>query len=65
MNELRLRTVLEPAVPAGAILLTDEQVEQLGAKEYAVWIAEAKREETRQRRVTQALQMLRDGKTRS
>ena len=31
MNELRLRTVLEPAGPAGAIVLTDEQVEQLGA----------------------------------
>ena len=31
MTELRLRTVLEPAGPAGAIVLTDEQVEQLGA----------------------------------
>ena len=34
-------------------------------KEYARWIAEAKREETRQRRVQQALDMLRAGKTRS
>jgi hypothetical protein len=34
-------------------------------KEYARWIAEAKREETRQRRVAQALEMLRQGKTRS
>ncbi len=34
-------------------------------KEYARWIAEAKREETRDRRVAQALQMLREGKTRS
>jgi hypothetical protein len=34
-------------------------------KEYARWIEEAKREETRDRRVTQALQMLREGKTRS
>jgi hypothetical protein len=34
-------------------------------KEYARWIAEAKREETRDRRVVQALQMLRAGKTRS
>jgi hypothetical protein len=34
-------------------------------KEYARWIEEAKREETRQRRVVQALQMLREGKTRS
>jgi uncharacterized protein YdeI (YjbR/CyaY-like superfamily) len=34
-------------------------------KEYARWVAEAKREETRQRRVQQALDMLRAGKTRS
>ena len=34
-------------------------------KEYARWIAEAKQEETRQRRVTQALDMIRAGKTRS
>ena len=34
-------------------------------KEFARWVAEAKREETRQRRVEQALQMLREGKTRS
>src|SRR5690349_13391538 len=34
-------------------------------KEYARWIAEAKREETRERRVAQALEMLRAGKTRS
>ncbi|MDQ6842233.1 MAG: YdeI/OmpD-associated family protein [Actinomycetota bacterium] len=31
-------------------------------KEFARWVAEAKREETRQRRVTQALQMLSEGK---
>lgn len=34
-------------------------------KEYARWIAEAKHEETRQRRVEQALDMIRAGKTRS
>jgi hypothetical protein len=34
-------------------------------KEYARWIAEAKRDDTRKRRVTQALQMLKDGKTLS
>ena len=34
-------------------------------KEYARWIAEAKREETRQRRVAQVLEMLRQGKARS
>lgn len=34
-------------------------------KEYARWITEAKRDETRQRRVTRALEMLRDGETLS
>jgi hypothetical protein len=34
-------------------------------KEYARWVADAKREETRQRRVRQALEMIRSGKTRS
>lgn len=34
-------------------------------KEYAVWVVEAKREETRERRVAQALEMLREGRTRS
>jgi hypothetical protein len=34
-------------------------------KEYARWIAEAKKEETRERRVAQALGMLREGRTRS
>jgi HEAT repeat protein len=32
-------------------------------KEYARWVAEAKRDETRQRRVDQALRMLREGKS--
>lgn len=34
-------------------------------KEYARWVAEAKREETRDRRVTRALRMLREGQTLS
>ncbi len=34
-------------------------------KEYARWIAEAKREQTRDRRVEQAVTMLREGKTLS
>ena len=34
-------------------------------KEYARWIEEAKREETRERRVSQALEMIRAGQTRS
>jgi hypothetical protein len=32
-------------------------------KEYARWVGDAKRPETRERRVTQALEMLREGKT--
>jgi uncharacterized protein YdeI (YjbR/CyaY-like superfamily) len=34
-------------------------------KEYARWIADAKRDETRVRRVQQALDMIKAGKTRS
>jgi hypothetical protein len=34
-------------------------------KEYVRWVEDAKRVETRQRRVTQAVRMLREGKTRS
>ena len=34
-------------------------------KEYAVWIAEAKKDETRERRVSQAVEMLKAGRTRS
>jgi bacteriocin resistance YdeI/OmpD-like protein/uncharacterized protein DUF1905 len=34
-------------------------------KEYARWINEAKRDETRERRLAQALEMLRQGKTRT
>jgi uncharacterized protein YdeI (YjbR/CyaY-like superfamily) len=34
-------------------------------KEYARWIEEARREETRQRRIARALELLRQGKTRS
>ncbi|HEX4059817.1 MAG TPA: YdeI/OmpD-associated family protein [Streptosporangiaceae bacterium] len=34
-------------------------------KEFARWVAEAKREETRQRRVQQAIEMIRAGQTRS
>ena len=34
-------------------------------KEYARWVAEAKRDETRRRRVEQAVEMIRAGQTRS
>ena len=42
-----------------------EQMAFSHRKEYARWIAEAKQEETRQRRVEQALEMIRAGKTRT
>ena len=42
-----------------------ERLSYTHRKEYARWIDEAKRDETRQRRVAQALEMLRQGKTRS
>lgn len=34
-------------------------------KEYAAWVADAKREETRQRRVAQAIERLREGRPRT
>ena len=34
-------------------------------KEYIEWIVEAKRDETRQRRLSQAIEMLAEGKTRN
>jgi hypothetical protein len=34
-------------------------------KEFASWVAEAKKDETRERRVAEALRMLREGRTRS
>ena len=42
-----------------------EQLAYTHKKEFARWIAEAKREETKQRRIGQALEMLREGRTRS
>jgi hypothetical protein len=65
------RTVEVPPALAGAL------AEDAGAKaiydglaythrkEYARWIAEAKKEETRERRVAKAIEMLKEGKTRS
>jgi hypothetical protein len=44
---------------------TFERLAYTHRKEYVRWIGEAKRDETRQRRVAQALEMLRSGKTRN
>lgn len=55
-----------------AVLATDRQAAAsfdamafTHRKEYARWIAEAKQEDTRQRRAQQALDMIRAGKTRT
>ena len=62
------RTVDPPPDLAGA-LAADPQaraafdgLSYTHQREYAEWVAEAKREATRRRRVTQAVQMLRDGR---
>ena len=57
MGEIRFRTRLEKRGPAAAVVLDDDQMAAVGEG--------AKREEARQRRVTQAIDMIRAGKTRS
>ena len=65
------REVEVPEALAGALSAdpvagaTFEALAYTHRKEYARWIAEAKREETRDRRVQEALAMLREGRTRS
>jgi uncharacterized protein YdeI (YjbR/CyaY-like superfamily) len=65
------RTVDVPAMLADGLAADAEAAaafEKLAythRKEYARWIDEAKREETRARRVAQALEMIRSGQTRS
>jgi hypothetical protein len=61
---------VEVPQPLAEALAGDEQAQAAFAalaythrKEYARWIAEAKREETRRRRVGRALEMLRQGET--
>ena len=65
------RTVEVPPALADALAGDDaaaaawERLAFTHRKEFARWIEEAKRDETRSRRVQQALEMLRAGKTRS
>lgn len=65
------REVEVPEALASALARDEQAREKFDAlafthrKEYARWIEEAKREETRERRVAQALAMLREGRTRS
>jgi hypothetical protein len=57
MAHIQLTATLVSRGPAVAVVLDDEQVAAVGEG--------AKREDTRRRRVDQALEMLRAGKTRS
>lgn len=65
------REVELPAVLAEALETDPEAKRAFDAlafthrKEYATWVAEAKRAETRDRRVAQALELLREGRTRT
>jgi hypothetical protein len=69
--DTELRTVEVPPALAEALdadpeaKTTFEGLAFTHRKEFARWIDEAKREETRARRVTQALDMIRTGRTRS
>jgi hypothetical protein len=63
---------VEVPEPLAAALATDPQAKAAfdalafsHRKEYARWVAEAKRDETRQRRVQLAIEMIRTGRTRS
>lgn len=69
--DLGTRTVDVPDALVAA-LATDpaaekafERISFTHRKEYARWISEAKRDETRQRRVQRALEMIKAGKHRS
>jgi uncharacterized protein YdeI (YjbR/CyaY-like superfamily) len=64
----QLRTV-DPPPDLAAALATDPEARAAfdglsftHQREYAEWVTEAKREATRSRRVSQTLQMLRDGR---
>lgn len=65
------REVEVPTALAAALATDAVAAERFAAlafshrKEFATWVGEAKREVTRERRVAQALEMLREGRTRS
>jgi uncharacterized protein YdeI (YjbR/CyaY-like superfamily) len=66
VREVEVPPALADALAADA--MAREKFDSLAythRKEYAQWIAEAKRSDTRDRRVQQAVEMLREGKTRS
>jgi len=69
--DLEPRTVEVPEALAAALAADRaaaaayERLAYTHRKEFARWIAEAKRAETRERRVIQAIEMLHEGRTRS
>jgi hypothetical protein len=65
-REVDVPAALATALAGDAAAATAfERMSYTHRKEYARWIVEAKREETRERRVQQAVEMIRAGKTRS
>jgi len=65
-REVELPAELAEALAADPLAAaTFEKMAYTHRKEYARWIAEAKRPETRQRRIEQAVSMIRTGKSRS
>ena len=62
-REVEVPPALQQALSSDAVARKAfEQLAYTHRKEYARWVDEAKREETRQRRVEKALEMLREGK---
>lgn len=77
---LTLTLTVEPRGPAGAFVLSDEQVAAVGGdaqaraafealaythrKEFARWVGDAKRDTTRAQRIAKTLEMLRAGQHR-
>jgi hypothetical protein len=65
-REVEVPNALADALAGDAVAAAAfEKLAYTHRKEYARWIEEAKREETRERRVAQAIEMLREGRTRS
>ena len=60
-RELAVPQDLEGALEAAGVRAEFDSLSFTNRREYVEWIEEAKREETRARRLTKAVQMLRDG----
>jgi hypothetical protein len=65
-RELELSAALADALAADPVAKAKfDALAFTHRKEYSRWVDEAKREDTRERRVAKALEMLREGRTRS